>query len=63
MPHLRRSALLPYSATSVYDIVNDVECYPEFLPWCADVAVLEQTEDEVVAQLSLETRGLGCTVA
>ena len=58
MFNLHRSALLPYPATAVYDIVRDVERYPEFLPWCSDAAVLEQTEDEVVAQLVLNTRGL-----
>ncbi|MCZ6617234.1 MAG: type II toxin-antitoxin system RatA family toxin [Gammaproteobacteria bacterium] len=58
MLDLHRSALLPYPAMSVYDIVNDVERYPEFLPWCSDVAVLEQSEDEIVAQLSLQTHGL-----
>jgi coenzyme Q-binding protein COQ10 len=34
MPEVTRSALLPYSAVQVYELVADVERYPEFLPWC-----------------------------
>lgn len=30
---------LPYSADQMYDLVADVEKYPEFLPWCAAARV------------------------
>ena len=35
MPTMRRSALVPHSAAQMYAIVNDVEHYPEFVPWCS----------------------------
>ena len=53
-----RSALLPYSAESVFDIVNDVSKYPEFLPWCSAVDMLESNDQEIVAELSVRTRGV-----
>ena len=37
MPEIKRSALMPYPARFMYDIVNDVDSYPEFLPWCGEV--------------------------
>jgi len=36
MAKIERSALMPYPARVMYDIVNDVRHYPEFLPWCGD---------------------------
>ncbi|MBL8645098.1 MAG: type II toxin-antitoxin system RatA family toxin [Rhodospirillaceae bacterium] len=34
MPTHRETRLLPYSQGQVFDLVADVEKYPEFLPWC-----------------------------
>ena len=55
---IHRSALLPFSAGAVFDIVNDVARYPEFLPWCAGAEVIEQSAGEVVATLMLKSRGI-----
>ncbi len=58
MPIINRSALLPYPAATVFEIVNDVARYPDFLPWCAQAEVLAASESEVVAELALRTRGV-----
>lgn len=58
MPRVQRSALLPYRAADVFAIVNDVRRYPEFLPWCASASVLEATDQEVLAELSLAASGV-----
>lgn len=55
---VHRSALLPYSAADVFEIVNDVMRYPEFLPWCSGAAIVEEKTGEVVAALSLSARGI-----
>ena len=34
MPQISRSALVPFSATQMYQLVNDVSAYPAFLPGC-----------------------------
>ncbi|MEL0618760.1 SRPBCC family protein, partial [Cobetia marina] len=36
MPTVNRSALVRHSAQSMFDLVNDFERYPEFLPGCSD---------------------------
>lgn len=36
---------LPYTAQQMYDLVADVESYPQFLPWCAAARVNEVTEE------------------
>lgn len=58
MPRVQRSALLPYRAADVFAIVKDVRRYPEFLPWCADASVIEASEQEVLAELSLAASGI-----
>jgi len=58
VPSVVRSALLPYPAESVYQIVNDIARYPEFLPWCVAAAVVDETAEEIVATLDLGARGV-----
>jgi ribosome-associated toxin RatA of RatAB toxin-antitoxin module len=53
VPTIRKSALVPYSAAAMYDLVNDVEAYPQFLPWCRSARVLGRDADEVRATLEL----------
>jgi coenzyme Q-binding protein COQ10 len=43
--------LLPYRADQLFDLVADVERYPEFLPWCLGARVRERQPDLVVADL------------
>lgn len=58
MPNVRKSVLLPYSAEQMYELVERVERYPEFLPWCGAVRVLDRTPHGMVATLTIAYRGL-----
>jgi len=58
MKKITRSALLPYSAELVFSLVNDVEAYPEFLPWCRSSDVLEQSDDIMVARVDIQKAGI-----
>ncbi len=51
--HIQRSALLPYSAAALYDLINDVSSYPQFLPWCSGSEVLEQSDNCMRAALMI----------
>ncbi len=42
MPEFRDNRLLPFSAQHIYDIVLDIEKYPEFLPWCTRSEIVER---------------------
>jgi len=54
MTTINRNALMPYSAQQMYDIVNDVEQYPQFLPWCASSQVLSLTETSMEASILMK---------
>lgn len=61
MTHIKRSALLPFSAERLYDLVNRVEHYPEFLPWCSGAEVISETDDAMRARLTVGKGGLNQT--
>lgn len=53
MTTISKSALVPYSTAEMYALVNDVESYPGFLPWCRSTRVLSRDGDEVRATIEL----------
>lgn len=53
MPTIHKSALVPYSNAQMFALVNDVENYPQFLPWCRTSRVLERGMDEVRAAVEI----------
>ena len=62
MTHVQRSALLPYSAAQMYNLVNDVDSYPEFIPWCVQTEVHSASENEKQATMSFAKRGINAAV-
>ena len=56
MRRLQRTALLPYPPGDVYEVVSDVESYPEFLDWCKDATIVEASATEVTANLVISAR-------
>lgn len=58
MAEIRRSAILPYPPNFMYTLVNDVEAYPQFLPWCGDAKILARAPDSMDASIMIERAGL-----
>jgi ribosome-associated toxin RatA of RatAB toxin-antitoxin module len=58
MTSIHKSALVPYSPGEMFALVDDIERYPEFLPWCSAARVLARGDDEVRARLSLSKSGV-----
>jgi len=57
MVQIHRQALLAYPAQDVFELISDVPRYPEFLRWCVDSHVLEQTETRMLAGLTVSIGG------
>lgn len=53
MAHIKKSALVPYSQQQMYELVNRVELYPDFIPWCHSAKVLNRSTEAVEAELCL----------
>ena len=58
MKRIARSAIVDCSADAFYALVEDVEAYPSFLPWCAAAQVRERAPGRTVATLTLAAKGL-----
>lgn len=53
MATVKKSALVLYSAADMYALVNDIEAYPQFLPWCRSAQTSDRTEDELRATIEM----------
>ena len=49
---------MPFKQKDIFNLVNDVEAYPDFLPWCSSANIFEKTSDEVLAKLTLKKMGV-----
>ena len=58
MQTVHRSVLVPYSAQQMFDLVDDVERYCEFLPWCGGSKVISQTKSGKVARIDISFKGV-----
>ena|SRR3990167_5207030 len=58
MNKLSKSALVPYTARQMFELVNGIEDYPRFLPWCHTSKIISRTEQEVVATLEVNWKGI-----
>jgi ribosome-associated toxin RatA of RatAB toxin-antitoxin module len=55
MRHIQRSALVAVSPGRMFEIINDVEHYPLFVPGCSNARMLERTPEQVHAELTVGT--------
>lgn len=58
MNTLHRYAIVPYSTLQMFELVNAIEDYPRFLPWCHHSTIISRTDKEVVATLEINWKGL-----
>jgi len=61
MAKVSRSALLMYSAQEMYQLVNDVNAYPEFLPGCSETNVLLDQVNLMKASIKVSKAGISQT--
>ncbi|HEY8097885.1 MAG TPA: type II toxin-antitoxin system RatA family toxin [Methylobacter sp.] len=57
MTVVQKSALVKFSAQQMFDLVNDIEAYPEFLPWCSGSRIIKREDDFVEAELLISKGG------
>lgn len=53
MSHIQRSALIHYSPAEMYQLVNKVEDYPVFLPWCRSTRLISESDTEMTASIEI----------
>lgn len=53
MIEISKTTVVPYTPKEMYILVNDIESYPAFLPWCTSAKILNQQKESLTASLSL----------
>ena len=54
MSIIKRSIISEYNINHLYQIVSDIEKYPEFIKWCKRVEIIEKTEKQILAEVFIE---------
>jgi ribosome-associated toxin RatA of RatAB toxin-antitoxin module len=63
MPSVIRRIIVDHPAAAMYALVDGVEAYPEFLPWCSSVQVYARTPAETHARIDIDFHGVKGHVA
>jgi len=58
MPQIERTSLVPYSCKQMFDLVNDIPAYPEFVPGCSGARILDQAAQRIDAELQISKAGI-----
>lgn len=58
MTTIKRSALVAFTTRQMFELVNSIEEYPRFLPWCSTSKIVTQTDMEIEASLTITWSGI-----
>jgi len=58
MRQIKRNAYVQYSPKEMFLLVDDIDAYPEFLPWCKHTKIHHRSDQNVVATIALSKNGI-----
>jgi ribosome-associated toxin RatA of RatAB toxin-antitoxin module len=58
MPEINKSVLVRYSAQQMFELVELIEDYPKFLPWCGGALVSSRDAAKTLATICIDFRGI-----
>jgi ribosome-associated toxin RatA of RatAB toxin-antitoxin module len=58
MREVTRSALTPFTPAQMFALVEDVERYPEFVPWISAAKMVERTDAYVIGWVEMQRAGV-----
>ena len=58
MKSIKRNALVAYSPQQMFELVNAIEDYPRFLPWCHTSEIISRSEEMVEASIDIAWSGM-----
>ncbi len=54
MKNSQREEIVNHSAKNIFDIVIDIETYPEYIPWCKKMVINERKKNEIYADMYVQ---------
>jgi len=58
MHRISKSAIVPYTPQQMFELVNNIDDYSQFLNWCDSSSILNQSEDEITASVEINKGGI-----
>jgi len=58
MVTIKKNAIVPHSNAKIFELVDRVEDYPDFLPWCGDTKVIARTDKITRATILINYKGI-----
>jgi ribosome-associated toxin RatA of RatAB toxin-antitoxin module len=58
MRSVKKSVLVPFSAGEMYELVDRIELYPQFLPWCGGARASDATAGGKTARIDIDYHGV-----
>ncbi|WP_416138963.1 type II toxin-antitoxin system RatA family toxin [Halomonas sp. HK25] len=63
MPTVNRTAMVRHTPQQMFDLVNDFESYPEFLPGCRRARLIERDDAHLIGEMTLGRAGIEQSIA
>ena len=58
MQRVTKSVLVPFQPAQMFELVDRVESYPAFLPWCGGARVTGQEKNRKTARIDIDYHGV-----
>ncbi len=58
MHNIHKSAIVLHPAQKMFQLVDSVENYPKFLPWCGSTQIIERDNDKTIASIEINYKGI-----
>ena len=58
MHNIHKSAIVLHPAKKMFQLVDSVENYPQFLPWCGSTQIIERDNDKTIASIEINYKGI-----
>ena len=58
MHNIHKSAIVLHPAQKMFQLVDSVENYPQFLPWCGSTQIIERDNDKTIASIEINYKGV-----
>ena len=58
MNRIKKSAIVLHPAKKMFQLVDLVENYPQFLPWCGSTKIIERDNNKTIASIEIKYKGI-----
>lgn len=58
MQNIHKSAIVLHPVKKIFQLVDTVENYPQFLPWCGSTQVIERDNNKTIASIEINFKGI-----